>query len=80
VRRSASAPSLPRAVSFSRLLGGFVTLEIFGTKAGALCNSREHAGADFFAIVEGEDNIWPTLSGQRAVGSGLSLELPANFE
>ena len=57
-----------------------MTLEIFGTEAGALRDSREHAGANFFAVVKGEDNIWPTFSGQRAVGSGLSLELPANLE
>jgi hypothetical protein len=57
-----------------------VTLEIFGTKAGALRDSREHAGPDFFAIVEGEDHIWPTFSGLCAVGSGLSLKLPANLE
>ena len=57
-----------------------MTLQIFGAKAGTLGNSREHAGPDFFAIVGGEDHIWPTFSGQCAVGSGLSLELPANLE
>ncbi len=53
---------LPRAASFSRLLAGFVTLEIFGTESGALSEAREHAGANFFAIVKSEDNIWPILS------------------
>jgi len=80
VRNRASAAGLPRAVCFSRLLAGFATSEIFGTEAGALRDSRQHAGADFFAIVECEDNIGPTFSGQCAVGSGLSLELPANLE
>ena len=70
--------SVAHAVGFKQQLAGFSILEIFGTKARAFRNSCQHTGANFFAIVEGEDNIWPTFSGHRTVGSGLPLDLPAD--
>ncbi len=75
MRRSDSAADLTRTVCFSRLLAGFGTLEIFGTEGGELRDSRQHAGADLFAIVEGEDNIGPTFSGQCAASTLRALVL-----
>src|SRR3990172_8679250 len=42
-----------------------------------LCNARQHFGADFVAIVEGENKIRPAISGKCFVRTGLSFDLPA---
>src|SRR5258705_181882 len=74
-----STPNTP-TVACNRLLAGSVTLEVFGLEAGMLRDSRQHARADLFTIVECEDNIGPAFPGERTVGARLPLELPANSE
>ena len=41
-----------------------------------LCNTRQHYGADFVAIMEGENEIRPAITGKCFVRTGLSLDLP----
>ena len=41
-----------------------------------LCNTRQHYGADFVAIMEGENEIRPAITGKCFVRTGLSLYLP----
>jgi len=55
------------AVGSKPRLAGLSILEIVWTKAGALRDSRQHAGTNFFTIVERENNIGPAFSRQRAV-------------
>src|SRR5206468_11830623 len=50
-----------------------ISLKVFGLDAGALRDSRKHARADLFTIVECEDNIGPAFSGERTVGVRLPL-------
>lgn len=52
------------------------TLQIFWGDTGVLGYARKHSGADFFAVVEREDNIRPPLAGQGAVRTGLTLDFP----
>jgi len=44
----------------------------------AFRDACEHARADFLRIVKGEDEVRPTITRERFVGTGLSLDLPAN--
>ena len=37
-------------------------------------------GADFFAIVEGENKIWPAFASKRAMRTGLPLDAPPDTE
>ena len=45
-----------------------------------LSNAREHFGADFIAVVEGEDEIWPARAAQSAVRTRLPFELPPDTQ
>jgi hypothetical protein len=42
-----------------------------------LCNTRQHLGADFVAIVEGENKISPAITRKCFMRTGLSFNLPA---
>ena len=42
-----------------------------------LCNARQHFGANFVAIMEGENIIRPAISDESFVRTGLSFNLPA---
>ncbi len=42
-----------------------------------LCDARQHFGADFVAIMEGENKIRPANAGKCFVRTGLSFYLPA---
>ena len=37
-------------------------LQIFGMKTGVLCNAREHAWANFLAVMKCEDKVRPANS------------------
>jgi len=43
-----------------------------------LGDSRQHPWTDLFTVVKREDEIGPTLAGQRPVRSGLAFDLPTD--
>ena len=45
-----------------------------------LCDTGKHSGADFLAIVEGEDDIRPSRPGEDAMRTGLALHRPADAQ
>ena len=45
--------------------GGF--LQVFGAQTGVFGDAREHFGADFYAVVEGPDEIAARRAGQQDV-------------
>ena len=59
---------------------GTKALKIFDPKAGVFRNAYQHAWAKLFSVVKGEHKIRPAFSRQRAMGAGLSFELPANAQ
>ena len=65
-RRFRSAPSL--------------RLEIFRFEAGMLRNPLDHAGTDFFGIMEGERVIAPVRPRKRFVRAALTLDLPSELQ
>ena len=52
--------------------------QIFWAETRALRDAREHARADFFAFVKGENVIVPALASENAVRTRLPLEIPAD--
>jgi hypothetical protein len=63
-----------------RGLGSTPALKVARCQASMLRDSRQHARPNFLIIVKAEDEIWPTRSGQGAVGAGGALEGPPNSE
>ena len=55
-------------------------LQILRAKPGVLGDTREHARAEFFVFMKGENHIRPTFAGQGAVGTGLALEQPSELQ
>lgn len=55
-------------------------LEVFRTQSRAFRYAREHARADFVAVLKCEYEIGPIRSSERAVRARLSFERPANLQ
>lgn len=51
-------------------------LQIFGMKTGVFREAREHARAQLFAVMEGEDEVGPAFTAQCSVRARLTLDLP----
>jgi hypothetical protein len=43
-----------------------------------LCETREHPRAEFLAVVEREDEIWPAGTSEHLVRTGLALDGPTD--
>ena len=52
-------------------------LQINRRQSGVFCKARQHFGADFFAIVECENEIRTAITGKSYVRTGLTFHLPA---
>jgi len=42
-------------------------LQVVWLQARMLGNSRQHLWPDFLAVMEGENEIWPAVAGQRSM-------------
>jgi len=54
------------------------SLNIVRSEPGLLRDPGQHAWADFFGVVEGEDEIWPAFPCHGPVRSALPLDRPAD--
>ena len=57
-----------------------VSLQVLRSKAGVLCNARQHSWADLLAVVEGEHIIGVALAPERAMRARLPFDLPPDSE
>ena len=55
-------------------------LKIFRLQACVLRDTGKHLRADLFGVVECEDIIGPTLSGECLVGTRLTFDMPADSD
>ena len=56
-------------------------LQVVRGEAGVLGDAGEHAGADFFTVVEREDKVRPVGVGENPVrAGGFPLDAPADSE
>ena len=57
---------------------GRIPFENYGVelRTGLLGDARQHAGADFVAVVEREDDVGPPLTGERPVRAGATQLAP----
>ena len=53
-------------------------LEIIGSEPGMTCDTREHLGTDFLAIMEREHKMRPALPLKHAVRARLAFDLPTD--
>ena len=54
--------------------------QILWPKTSVFGDAREHLGADFLTIMEGEHKIGPTFARQCSMRPRLPLEMPPNAE
>ena len=53
-------------------------LQVVGREAGGFCDAREHARANFIAVVKRENVIRPLAATQYAVRAGLTFDRPSD--
>ena len=66
-----------RACSNARFAGRACS-QILGPQPGPLRDPGKHSGPDLVVVVKGEHKVVPACAGQRSVGTGLTLDHPAN--
>ena len=76
-------PDLPERVRLNEGLGigwaslRVLALQVFSLQTSMFGDSSQHAGPEFFAIMEGKHEIGPRFSRERAMRAALSLLIPA---
>jgi hypothetical protein len=53
-------------------------LNVICPETSVLSNASEHSGAKLFIVMKCKYKIWPPLSRQRAMRTGLTFDSPAN--